>query len=49
MCQKPIVVRRPVKGYLANSVDPDQTPQNVVSDQGLHYLQVVWPIFSGNI
>ena len=21
-----------------NSADPDQTPQNVASDQGLHYL-----------
>ena len=26
------------KGILANSVDPDQTPQNAASDQGLHYL-----------
>ena len=26
------------KGTLANSVDPDQTPQNVASDQGLYYL-----------
>ena len=23
---------------VANSVDPDQTPQNVASDQGLHCL-----------
>ena len=22
----------------ANNVDPDQTPQNAASDQGLHYL-----------
>ena len=26
------------KGTLANSVDPDQTSQKVVSDQGLHHL-----------
>ena len=26
---------RPMKGTLANSVDTDQTPQNVASDQGL--------------
>ena len=25
-------------GTLANSVDPDQTPQNAASDQGLHCL-----------
>ena len=25
----------------ANSVYPDQTPQNAASDQGLHYLPVV--------
>ena len=24
------------KGHLADSVDPDQMPQNVASDQGLH-------------
>ena len=24
------------KGTLTNSVDPDQTPQNVASDLGLH-------------
>ena len=24
------------KGTLANSVDPDQTPQNAASDKGLH-------------
>ena len=24
----------------ANSGDPDQTPQNVVSDLGLHYLPI---------
>ena len=37
----PIVVGRPIKGYLANSADPDQTPQNAASDQGLHCLQIV--------
>ena len=26
--------------YNANSVDPDQTPQNAASDQGLHCLQM---------
>ena len=26
-------------GTSANSVDPDQTPQNAASDQGLHRLQ----------
>ena len=29
------------KRYLANSADPDQTPQNAASDQGLHSLQIV--------
>ena len=24
--------------WVANSVDPDQTPQNAASDLGLHYL-----------
>ena len=28
--------RVPQKGHLADSVDPDQMPQNVASDQGLH-------------
>ena len=30
--------RKPVKGSLANSVDPDQTPHHVASDQGLQCL-----------
>ena len=30
--------RKIPKGYLANSVDPDQMMQNAASDQGLHYL-----------
>ena len=31
-------------GWLANSLDPDQMPQNVASDQGLHcFLRPVWP------
>ena len=34
----PIVVWRPLKGYLTNSADPDQ---NASSDQGLHCLQIV--------
>ena len=25
----------------ANSVDPDQMPQNVASDQGVHYLSLI--------
>ena len=25
-------------GYVTNSVDPDQTPQNAASDLGLHCL-----------
>ena len=32
------------KGTLANSMDPDQTPQNAVSDQGLHCLQLGWEL-----
>ena len=28
-----------MKGTLANSVDPDQMPQNAASDHGLHYLR----------
>ena len=34
----PFMPRYPINGTLANSVDPDQTPQNVASDQGLHSL-----------
>ena len=29
------------KRVLGNSADPDQTPQNAASDQGLHCLQIV--------
>ena len=29
-----------MKGTLSNSVDPDQTPQNAASDQGLHCLDL---------
>ena len=36
-----MVVCRALKGYLANSGDPDQMPQNVASDHGLHCLQIV--------
>ena len=35
-----IVVWRPLKGQMANSVDPDQTPQNAASDWSLQCLQV---------
>ena len=31
---------RPMKETLANSVDPDQTPPNAASDQGLHCLRI---------
>ena len=34
----PTLVWKPQKGYLANSVDPDQMPLNAASDQGLHCL-----------
>ena len=36
---QPIYAKRPIKRTLANNVDPDQTPQNAASDQGLHCLQ----------
>ena len=36
----------PIKGTLANSVDPDQTPQNAASDQGLHCLHLVQEFLS---
>ena len=29
----------PFVGHKTNSADPDQTPQNAVSDQGLHCLR----------
>ena len=29
---------KPIEGSQANSVDPDQTPHNVASDQGLQCL-----------
>ena len=41
--------REPLKGYLLNSADLDQTPQNAASDQGLHCLQIVGPFFSRNM
>ena len=28
-----------LKGTFANSVDPDQTPRNAASDQGLRHLR----------
>ena len=31
-------------GYRQNSADPDQTPQNMASDQGLHCLLTVCSI-----
>ena len=30
----------PIKGTMANSIDSDQMPQNVASDQGLHCLHL---------
>ena len=45
----PIVVGRTLEGYLANSADPDQMPQNAVSDQGLQCLQIVQAFFSQKI
>ena len=35
---QPFVDWIPDSGYYANSADPVQIPQNVASDQGLHYL-----------
>ena len=34
----PFIPSVPFKGIFANSVNPEQTPQNAVSDQGLHCL-----------
>ena len=36
-----IYAQCPVKGILADSVDPDQTPQTAASDQGLHCLHYI--------
>ena len=36
-CQ-PILTWKLVKGSQANSVEPDQMPHNVASEQGLHFL-----------
>ena len=47
-CQS-IVVWRPLLGFLANSVDPDQTPRSSACDNGLHCLQIVKPILSSDI
>ena len=42
--------QRPIKGTVANSVDPDQTLQNLASDRGLHSLhQVLNSTFYKNI
>ena len=37
------ILFKPVKGSYANSADPDQTPHNVASDQGLHCLLTDFP------
>ena len=34
------------KQALANSVDPDQMPQNAESDQGLHCFPVIQQVFA---
>ena len=39
--------RKPVKGPLANSADPDQMPHNVASDQGLHCLLTGFSVENG--
>ena len=36
---------RPLNREMANSADPDQTPQNLASDKGLHCLETVQPFF----
>ena len=38
---EPIVVGRPLKGNWQTVQTQDQMPQNGVSDQGLHCLQIV--------
>ena len=37
-CSIEKVICKTWTGTLANSADPDQTPQNVASDQCLHFL-----------
>ena len=37
-CSEKRVMCKTRTGTLANSADPDQTPQNAASDQGLHCL-----------
>ena len=37
-CRVKRVICKTWTGTLANSVDPDQMPQNAASDQGLHCL-----------
>ena len=37
-CHVKMVICKTLTGTLANSADPDQTPQNTVSDQSLHCL-----------
>ena len=37
-CSVKKVIFKTWTGKLANSADPDQTPQNAASDQGLHRL-----------
>ena len=41
--------QRPIKGTLANSVDPDQTQQNAASDQGQHCLHLIREFLSNMI
>ena len=44
-CPSPKVIKSHKKGALANSVDPDQTPQNAASDQGIHCLHLKYRNF----
>ena len=34
----PFLIWKPIKGSKVSNADPDQTPHNVASDQGLHCL-----------
>ena len=40
----PINTWKPIKGSYANSADPAQMPNNVASDQDLHYFLTGFPM-----
>ena len=42
---KPYTPRVTLRGRFAISVDPDQMPQDAVSDQGLHSLLIIYRNF----